>query len=174
MFGSVDDVVAALREAGRTPSEEGLAMTELDHGLQTAHELSQRRPHDIELQAAGLVHDLGHTMGTGDAHARLGADALRPVLGERVARLVEAHVPAKRYLVTVDAEYRATLSPGSITSLALQGGALDPDEVARLAAVPGWDDALELRRADDAAKTPGRVVPALDHWVAVLHALASR
>jgi predicted HD phosphohydrolase len=172
VFASVADVVAALDEAGRTPSEEGLAMTELDHGLQTAHELAQRHPADVELQIAGLVHDLGHAMGTGDAHARLGADALRGVLGERIARLVEAHVPAKRYLVTVDAEYRAALSPGSVASLALQGGALDDGEVARLAATPGWDDALELRRADDAAKTPGRIVPALDHWHAALRTIA--
>lgn len=172
-FTSAGAIVAALEEAGRTPSEEGLAMTELDHALQTAHELARRRPGDLELQVAGLVHDLGHAMGTGDAHARLGAAALRPVLGDRVARLVEAHVPAKRYLVTVDPEYRASLSPGSIASLALQGGDLDAGAVAHHAASPWWADALELRRADDAAKTPGRVVPALDDWIAALRSVAA-
>ena len=36
----------------------------------------------------------------------LGAETVRRLLGERVAGLVEAHVPAKRYLVTTDASYR--------------------------------------------------------------------
>ena len=39
--------------------------------------------------------------------AIVAADAVRDLLGERVAALVELHVPAKRYLVTVDAGYRA-------------------------------------------------------------------
>jgi len=173
-FADSASLLAFLARAAAVPSEEGLPMSELDHGLQCAAALSASRPDDVELQVAGLVHDVGHAFASGDAHGRLGAAAVRPVLGARVATLVEAHVPAKRYLVTVDAAYRATLSPGSIASLALQGDELEPAEVARLAAEPWWDDALELRRADDAAKVPGADVPLLDHWVRAIERLAAR
>ena len=56
---------------------------------------------------------------------------MRDLLGDRVAALVELHVPAKRYLVTVDDSYGAALSAGSTASLARQGGALDDAERAR-------------------------------------------
>jgi predicted HD phosphohydrolase len=171
-FADADALIEFLARAASVPSEEGMPMTELDHALQTAHELAARFPDDIELQIAGLVHDVGHSMGTGDAHGRLGGDAVRPVLGERVAALVEGHVPAKRYLVTVDPEYRGALSPGSIFSLELQGGLLDDAGVARCAALPWWSEALELRRADDAAKVPGAKVADLDRWIAPLRAVA--
>ena len=34
----------------------------LDHGLQTAAVLRATHPDDLELQVAGLVHDLGHIL----------------------------------------------------------------------------------------------------------------
>ena len=53
-------------------------------------------------------------------------------------------------------------------SLSLQGGALGADELASFTASPDRDDAVALRRADDAAKVPGRRVPALEAWAPVL------
>ena len=41
---------------------------------------------------------------------------------------------------------------------------MDDTEVAALAAAPDLDALLALRRADDDAKVPGRVVPGLDTW----------
>src|SRR5436309_2940441 len=114
VFRDAGELLAFLAAAADTPSEEGLAMSELDHGLQAAAVLAEIAPGDVELHVAGLVHDVGHAFGTGDEHAGLGAQAIRPVLGARVAALVAAHVEAKRYLVAVDAEYAATLSAGSV------------------------------------------------------------
>jgi predicted HD phosphohydrolase len=147
----------------------------LDHGLQCAAVLRSERPDDLELQVAGLVHDLGHVAVPNDAdgHGRHGRVLFGELLGERVAALVELHVPAKRYLVTVEAEYGDTLSPGSVRTLAEQGGPMTPDEVADFTSRRHHLDAIVLRRADEAAKVPGRRVPGLDEWVPRIEALVA-
>ncbi len=161
------DLLAALASA---PSEETPGLSELDHGLQCAFELATVRPHDRELQLAGLVHDIGHRFGPDEAHGALGAERVRGLLGDRVAGLVEAHVPAKRYLVATDASYRSRLSSESTRTLGVQGGPFAPDEVSSFLSGPHAADAIALRRADEAAKVPGRDVPPLAHWVQLLRA----
>ncbi len=104
----------------------------------------------------------------------LGAERIRDLLGDRVAGLVEAHVPAKRYLVATDGSYRSRLSPESTRTLAVQGGALGTDELSSFLSSPYAADAVALRRADDAAKVPGAPVATLDAWVPVLRAVAAR
>jgi predicted HD phosphohydrolase len=162
----VDLLIRELASLSGTASDEAADFSELDHALQCALEVSQRVPDDIELQVAGLVHDIGHRFGADAQHGRLGADFVRPVLGDRVAALVEAHVPAKRYLVTMERQY--DLSEVSRITLAVQGGPMSREELADFTAGPHHDAAVQLRRADDAAKTPGREVPGLDHWVPLL------
>jgi predicted HD phosphohydrolase len=146
---------------------------ELTHGLQCAATLARLRPDDLELQVAGLVHDVGHLAvpDEPDAHGRAGADLVRPLLGRRIADLVELHVPAKRYLVTTDAGYRSQLSPGSTRTLELQGGPMSPAEQARFEGHAEARDALVLRQADEAAKDPSRRVPDLSHWRPVVEAI---
>ena len=102
----------------------------------------------------------------------MGADAVRPVLGERVAALIAGHVPAKRFLVTTRPEYRALLSPDSIMTLAAQGGDLNADEIAHFQSNPWWSARVSLRIADDSAKVAGAVVPDLEHWVDAIHSLS--
>jgi predicted HD phosphohydrolase len=174
LFASVDDLLVALAALGRTPSEEAADFTELDHGLQCANELAALAPDDLELQVAGLVHDIGHQFGDDAAHGALGALAVRLLLGERVAALVEGHVPAKRYLVAVSPEYAGALSPVSIQTLAVQGGRLDAAEIEEFRRRPHWRDAVRLRRCDDSAKVPGRSVPGIDQWLPVIEAVARR
>jgi predicted HD phosphohydrolase len=149
-------------------------LSALDHHLQCAAVLAAERPDDVELQVAGLVHDVGHLAvpDDPDAHGRAGADLVRPLLGARVADLVELHVPAKRYLVTVDPTYRARLSANSTWTLGQQGGDLSADERAAFEAHPRADDALALRRADEAAKVAGLVVDGLETWRPALERLA--
>lgn len=175
VFTDPREVLDHLATLGATPSDEGLAFTELEHGLQTAALLAHSHPDDVELQVAGLLHDVARPWdGPGQPlHHRLGAEAVRPLYGDRVARLVEGHVPAKRYLVSVDPAYRSALSSTSTDTLTAQGGGLDPDEEAAFAADPDLDALLALRRADDRAKVPGAVVPDLAHWEPLLHRLAA-
>lgn len=172
-FTSLSALEAHLALMAVTPSEEAPGLTELDHGLQCAAELKLSAPEDEALQVAGLVHDVGHGLSHIRTHADTGEEAVRAVLGERIAALVGLHVDAKRYLVTTDPDYRGKLSPTSIKTLALQGGDMTPDEVAAFEARPHWREGLLLRRADEAAKTVGRDVPGLETWLPILRAQAA-
>ena len=173
---TVDQLLGLLADASST---EGEGLDQLAHGLQCAYELEQTHPDDPELQVAGLVHDIGHQLLPKDdrvdhdlMHGIAAGDAVRELLGERVATLVELHVPAKRYLVTVESEYGDVLSPMSAITLATQGGPMRPEEIEQFEALAEVDDADALRRADEAAKVPGRQVPGLDHWRPIIETLA--
>ncbi|MFF4037509.1 hypothetical protein [Streptomyces sp. NPDC001816] len=63
------------------------------HALRTAALLRRSRPADKELQVAGLVHGIGPVPSPGDeaGRARGAAAAVRPLLGERVFRLVRGY-----------------------------------------------------------------------------------
>ena len=169
---SLTELLAVLDSMASDPAEQTVGLSELDHGLQCAFELAVARPDDPALQLAGLVHDIGHRFGSDEDHGVLGAEQVRGLFGDRVAGLVEAHVPAKRYLVTTDTVYRSRLSAESRRTLEVQGGALAGDELSSFLSSPYGADALALRRADDAAKVPGRPVWGLDHWTPVLRAQA--
>lgn len=175
VFASIDELLGVLAGLADVSSDDGPS-TELEHGLQTASLLARTHPDDPELQVAGLVHDVAHGWdGPGQTrHHELGAAAVRPVLGARVADLVHGHVDAKRYLVTVDPHYRRLLSVGSLVTLEAQGEAMTADEVRAFAARPDRSVLLALRRADDGAKVPGAVVPGLGRWAPVVRAVAQR
>src|SRR5262249_2728292 len=127
-----------------------------------------------ELAVAGLVHDIADIAYPSDHgdHARRGAALIEPLLGLRVARLVGAHVDAKRYLVATDPSYRSRLSPRSVETLAQQGDALDGGARAALAADPDLDAILALRRADERAKDVAAHPAALQTWREALEAVA--
>ena len=59
---------------------------------------------------------------------------------------------AKRYLVTVEPSYQACLSADSVRSLALQGGPMSQAEAASFERQSYFQDAVALRRWDEAAK----------------------
>ena len=156
--------------------DDGDPLPVLDHGLQCAALLAAEFPADEELQVAGLVHDVGHRIAQGEsaAHGVIAADALRSLLGTRVAALVELHVPAKRYLVTVEPAYLDGLSDGSTISLARQGGPMSDDERAALEASPYLPDALALRRCDERAKDPTAITSDLSSWRPIVERVAAR
>lgn len=177
---SVDDLFVALRSSAGADDEGGLSI--LDHSLQCAARLAVSHPDDLELQVAGLVHDLGWLDPSGGRWA-LRADAAHDVdgrvlvedlLGRRVGALVGGHVAAKRYLLATDPSHRSLLSARSEETLGFQGGVYTPAECAEFEARPDRDDLVALRRADDAAKVRGAVVAALDTWRAPVTDLASR
>jgi predicted HD phosphohydrolase len=169
----IEDVLAILRADSGTGEPGATAtMTTLDHHLQCADVLRASHPDDREMQVAGLLHDIGHRLAAGepDRHGAAGAAYIRGLFGERVSNLVELHVDAKRYLVSVEPEYRSQLSAGSALTLIAQGEAMDAGEVAAFEAKLDAADAVVLRRADEAAKVPGRAVPPLEEWIPVLEA----
>jgi predicted HD phosphohydrolase len=164
LIDSVDALLTAL--ARGADAHDGEAVDLLDHMLQCGALLAQRAPDDLELQVAGLVHDLGTVLEPGGpaTHAATGAIAVEPLLGTRVAALVAGHDQAKRYLVSADPAYGAQLSEVSVATLALQGGVMDEAERARFEADAHHEALVTLRRADDAAKEPGLSVPGLQDW----------
>ncbi len=172
MLASVGDVLALLAQGSAAFDEPDLDV--LSHSLQCGAILKAEQPGDHELIAAGLLHDIAdaeqparHT-----AHEERGAALVEGLFGVRVAHLVRMHVPAKRYLVATDPEYRAQLSDRSVATLAAQGGDLTADEVARMQADPELDAILTLRRADERAKDPNASVPGLESWRAFLETYA--
>ncbi|MFJ3876464.1 hypothetical protein ACIPW5_03265 [Streptomyces sp. NPDC090077] len=79
-------------------------------GLQTAALLRRSHPFDKELQVAGLVHFLGPVLSAqgGDA-----AEAVRPLLGDRVARLTRPEGPDAAGDAAAEALHHAVRSGGS-------------------------------------------------------------
>jgi predicted HD phosphohydrolase len=171
-IASVSDLVELLARGSLVrdePELDGLA-----HALQCGAILRAEHPDDTELAVAGLVHDIADIAYPDDHtdHDRRGAELVSGLLGDRVARLVGAHVIAKRYLVTTDPAYRSQLSLRSAETLAEQGDALADADLAALAVDPDLAAILELRRADERAKDPSARVQSLDTWRVTLDSLA--
>ncbi|MFD9407575.1 hypothetical protein ACFWBN_11235 [Streptomyces sp. NPDC059989] len=109
-------------------------------GLQAAALLRRSRPFDKELQIAGLVQDLGELLRPGDA-----AEAVRPLLGERVARLLRLHARAA--------------DEAGLHALAAAG--------------PDGEAAATLRQAHDAAGAAGLDAGVLEDWRPLLELIAT-
>jgi predicted HD phosphohydrolase len=178
-FADVDALFDAL-EASRDADDEG-GLSILEHSLQCADLLRASHADDVELQVAGLVHDLGWlepspagwTLRLDAAHDADGGALVHDLLGARVAGLVSGHVAAKRYLLATDPGYAELLSTRSEVTLEFQGGVMRGDEITSFERRPERADLLVLRRADDSAKARGKVVPGLDTWRAVVEGVAS-
>lgn len=171
---SVAVVVEEIAEA--CASMEGLPydgepVDQLQHALQ-AGALARAAGADRETVIAALLHDIARAPAVAGVmrdvphahHGALGFGWLEPRVGERVARLAEQHVPAKRFLVATDPSYSDTLSPASRETLQGQGGPMTAGELAAFRADPDWEAAVRLRRWDDAAKVPGLEVPGFDSY----------
>ena len=75
---------------------------------------------------------------------------------------------AKRHLAATDASYLQALSADSQRSLVLQGGPMDAAGQTRFLARPYAEQALRLRRLDEAAKQPGMATRPLEALACVL------
>jgi gamma-butyrobetaine dioxygenase len=172
----VDEIFARFRERGDGAYlGEPVSMTE--HMLQAAH-AAERDGASPTLIAAALLHDYGHLIhdlredcaeqGIDSRHEDLGHEFLSKHFAEAVAEPVRLHVAAKRYLCAVDPSYFEALSPASILSLELQGGPFSPAEVEEFERSPYAQDAVRLRRYDDAGKEAGASTPDLEHYRLIL------
>mmetsp|Transcript_35653 Transcript_35653/g.65352 ORF Transcript_35653/g.65352 Transcript_35653/m.65352 type:complete len:487 (-) Transcript_35653:265-1725(-) len=148
-----------------------------EHSLQAAALAAQERPGDREATVAALLHDVGHMLGLEAGHAmgmdgcgvpdheRSGAKFARELgLSERVARLVQNHVSAKRYLCWKDPTYHAKLSDASKTTLRFQGGPMSAEEGAAWEQDADRELYLQMRTWDERAKVPGEVVPNFENY----------
>ncbi|CAO3607387.1 unnamed protein product [Cunninghamella echinulata] len=107
-------------------------------------------------------------------HERIGAEYLRQLgFSEKVALLVESHVPVKRYLTAKYPDYYESLSGASKLSLKYQGGPFNPDQVLAFEKDPLYPLKIQIRQWDDAAKVVDLQVPDLETYrpIAVKHLL---
>ena len=160
---------------GRATRRYGLsAIIQLQHALQAAA-LAEADDAPPATVLASLLHDVGHMIhrlgedpasrGIDDVHEELGAAWLAERFGPDVSEPVRLHVAAKRYLCAVEPDYFSKLSPDSVRSLGLQGGPMSADEVAAFRRHPQWQEAVRLRRYDEAAKDPKATTPDFDHFL---------
>jgi [1-hydroxy-2-(trimethylamino)ethyl]phosphonate dioxygenase len=160
----------------------GEAVTQLEHALQAAW-FAERSGAAPALIAASLLHDIGHVLhdlpddapdhGIDDVHESLAADWLQERFGAAVVEPVRLHVAAKRYLCATDAHYLSQLSVPSLQSLQLQGGPMTDQEAAEFRQHAYFEDAIQLRQFDDAAKVAHLETPSLDYFVCYLDLTAS-
>lgn len=161
----------------------GEAVTMSEHMLQAAS-LAEREGADHELVAAALLHDIGHytgefgddyiELGIDNEHDEAGARVLEPFFPPMVIACVRRHVAAKRYLCAAEPSYFAKLSEASVKTLALQGGPMSEAEAAAFRASPFFDQAIRVRRWDEAAKVAGQPTPGFDHYAPLLQRVVDR
>jgi phosphonate degradation associated HDIG domain protein len=178
----VDDIFELFQRRGDA-AYFGEPVSQTEHALQAAREAEREGAPDALIVAA-LLHDIGHLVhghsediadrGVDARHEEVGRAWLSRAFGPEVAEPVRLHVPAKRYLCSVDPAYQEQLSPASVQSLALQGGPMSADEVRAFKQHPYYREAVRLRRWDDMAKIPGLEVPGLEHYRARLEAAVQR
>jgi len=178
MNDSVDiiDPVSHILECFRLRGNSGYgkeAVSQLEHALQAAH-AAELANASSQLITACLLHDVGHLLhdlpddatekGIDDEHEHLGAAWLHEYFVPAVVEPIRLHVAAKRYLCAVDSEYLSQLSPPSVQSLHLQGGAMTKSQADHFQLHPHFKAAIQLRRIDDQAKIPNLVTPPLSHF----------
>ncbi|WP_460951063.1 phosphonate degradation HD-domain oxygenase [Pseudomonas marginalis] len=165
---AIADVFGLYEQYG-TADYIGEPVSQLEHMSQAA-QLAMAEGVDDEVVLAAFFHDIGHLCGQGGenmdgygvvSHERLGADYLRRAgFSERMAKLVEYHVQAKRYLTFVQPDYYARLSEASRRTLVYQGGVMSAEEARAFEQDPLCALSLRMRHWDEQAK--GVNVPVLD------------
>lgn len=172
----VSDIQALLE--GKAEGRYGLTfINQQQHALQAAW-LAEKEGRGDALVTAALLHDIGHLVhnlgdnpadaGIDNQHEELGNAWLVNHFGPEVTEPVRLHVAAKRYLCAAEPDYFAKLSPDSVKSLALQGGAMSAEEVQAFEALPYSAEAVQLRRYDEQAKVKGLETPSVAHFMPVV------
>lgn len=178
---SIDEVLNLFERWGTRHYDEDIS--QLDHACQTAA-LAQAAGAADALQAAALLHDVGHLLALGggaDAEGRAasvdlhhearGARWLAGLFPVSVTGPIALHVAAKRYRAAVDLAYHRALSAGSRASLIRQGGPMSTVEADRFERLAAHADALALRGWDDGGKVDGLAVGGLAGYRGLLESL---
>ena len=176
------DEIIGLYESYGGAEYAGEKVSQLEHMVQAA-QLAEAQGFDEEVILAAFLHDIGHiseaakedngavpdhqrmgAFGIKD-HEELGAEFLRGKgFSKKVARLVESHVEAKRYLTIKDPNYYAQLSEASKKTLEYQGGPMSEEEAAAFEQYPLFDLIIRMRKWDEEAKIENQPLPDLRHY----------
>ena len=172
------DEILSLYEKFGNEDYIGEPVSQIEHMCQCA-QLAEAAGAGDEVILAAFFHDIGHLYefafpekklahmdgaGTVD-HEKLGGEYLLDKgFSKKIARLVQSHVAAKRYLTFKYPEYFNQLSEASIKTLAFQGGVMTPAEAADFESDPLCNLYVQLRRWDEQAKETAKPLPPLDHY----------
>ncbi len=178
--GKVDVLFEYMQRRGNVHYEE--EVTQLEHALQAA-DLARSSGASARQITSALLHDLGHLLvdePEGDlfamdlVHEEVGAAYLAAYFPPEVTIPIAMHVPAKRYLCSVDDAYYDGLSVASKKSFEIQGGKMSAQEQSEFETSPFVEFACKLRRWDDEAKRTGLQTNSLESFRdAVLNAFAT-
>ncbi|MFP6721420.1 MAG: HD domain-containing protein [Candidatus Poribacteria bacterium] len=163
---------AYMEEKGQSFYDE--SVTQLQHALQCAHQATLCAV-DASLVTSALLHDLGHFLLDERSdnhrflsqdlnHEEIGSTYLQPFFPPSITEPIRLHVPAKRYLCTVDLAYYDSLSDASQRSFHVQGGAMSSKEKVDFEKLDYFEAATQLRIWDDCAKVQGSQVPDLEAY----------
>lgn len=153
----------------------GEAISQLEHGCQAA-QCAEKEGFSEEVILAALFHDIGHLCEmNGDQpqmggygvmeHEKLGADFLRDRgFSDNMAKLVQSHVEAKRYLCFADADYFGKLSDASKKTLEYQGGVMTEAEAADFEQDPLFHTIIRMRHWDEMAKEVAVPLPDMQRY----------
>ena len=153
----------------------GEPVSQIEHMCQSA-QLAESEGYDDEVILASFFHDIGHlfaldrqieNMGGYGAvrHEILGAEYLRSKgFSEKIVKLVENHVHAKRYLTYKFPEYYSKLSEASKKTLEYQGGVMSPQEAVAFENSEYFEISLKMRTWDEMAKEKNIPIPDLNKY----------
>jgi phosphonate degradation associated HDIG domain protein len=156
----------------------GEPVSQIEHMCQCA-QLAQAAGADDDVVLAAFFHDIGHLCefafpekkllhmddcGIID-HEKLGADYLRSIgFSEKIAKLVQSHVAAKRYLTYHFPGYYNQLSEASKKTLEFQGGVMTAEEAFAFEEDDLFDQYIAIRKWDDLAKKTQQPLPDLSQY----------
>ena len=145
-----------------------------EHMLQTAF-LAEKNGEENNVVVAALLHDYGQLIcnmpnstfeeGSDNYHEELGATALQDWFEDDILDAVRLHVDAKRYLCAANPGYKDKLSEASITTMAIQGGPMNKQEMLEFRQKKGHRIAIRIRIYDDLGKMPEMRRPGLNYYI---------
>lgn len=152
----------------------GEPVSQIEHACQSA-QMAESEGFDEEVVLAALLHDIGHLCALPNEdempglgilrHEQVGGNYLSKLgFSEKICRLVEGHVQAKRYLTFKNSEYFEQLSDSSRQTLAYQGGRMDAEEAESFESNFLFELMIKMRKWDEAAKEVGKPLPDLEKY----------
>ncbi|WP_373495109.1 phosphonate degradation HD-domain oxygenase [Aquiflexum sp.] len=153
----------------------GEPVSQIEHMCQSA-QLAEKEGFDEEVILAAFFHDIGHLFALDQdlenmggygvmSHEKLGADFLRKLgFPEKIAKLVENHVQAKRYLTFKYPEYYEKLSEASRKTLEYLGGVMTSEEAEAFENDEFFELSLKMRTWDELAKEEKVPLPDLNRY----------
>lgn len=169
------DLIFDLYEKHGNEDYFGEPISQIEHMCQSA-QLAEKEGFEEEVILAAFFHDIGHLFvhlqktesmgGFGTKrHEQIGADYLRKLgFSEKIAKLVENHVQAKRYLTFRYPEYYEKLSEASRQTLVYQGGPMNKQEAWEFESDPLFEVSLKMRTWDEEAKLEFIPLPSLTKY----------